>query len=376
MFSAVRRRAAIVMRFVLADARTRKEAQLLRDSGLFDRDFYLRSNPRLRRLFCLAPERHYLLFGEPMGLCPNPAFSPRAYLHNNPDVTTGRALVHFIKKGRAEGRTAYDTAPVGDLDLPLITPRAQASPARVAVVLHLFYHDLWDAFRTALAQQDFAFDLFVTATGTPEDIAPLRGRIMADFPHARIWAMPNHGRDIFPFVYLLASGVLAPYRAVCKLHGKRSPHRADGDTWRNALVAGVMGAPAQTAARLERFLADPALGLWVADGQIVQGDDWWGMNRARATALLTKAGLTAPPHPLRFPAGSVYWLKPPVLDALSGLALTAQDFEREQQLVDGTTAHAIERLMGHLTTHADLEMCPAQSLDVSPHLCVIRAGTF
>lgn len=356
------RRAGIVLKFLFPDAGIRAAVRDIKTSGLFDRAFYYASNPRLRRLFKLAPERHYVLFGEPAGLCPNAAFSPRAYLHNNPDVTGRHALLHFIRTGRAEGRVVVDATPVPDLVLPDIAADI-ASPAPVAVVLHLFYHDLWDEFRDALQQQNFAFDLFVTATGTEADVAPLRARILHSFPEARIWAMPNHGRDIFPFLHVVASGVLLPYAAVCKLHGKLSPHRADGAQWRAALMGGVMGAPQQTAGRLAAFLADGALGLWVADGQIFEGNDWWGINRPRAQALLAHGKGFAPmADPLRFPAGSVYWIKPPVLTGLAALGLGAYDFEREQQLVDGTTAHAIERLMGHVTAQAGLAMCTTTDL--------------
>jgi hypothetical protein len=358
-------RARIVLRFLFPDHRGRAAVRHIKNSGLFDRAFYFASNPRLRWVFRWAPERHYVLFGEPAGLCPNAAFSPRAYLHNNPDVTGQHALLHFIQTGQAEGRVVLDLTPVPDLVLPDIHLHpVPVSPAPVAVVLHLFYHNLWDEFRDALKQQSFPFDLFVTATGSFDEIAPLRARILQTFPNAHIWAMPNHGRDIFPFLHVLQSGVLSGYAAVCKLHGKLSPHRADGAAWRAALTDGVMGAPQDTAARLAGFLTNPSLGLWVADGQICEGDDWWGINRQRAEKILARMPDGAlGDGPLRFPAGSVYWAKPQVLTALAALQLTADDFEREQQLVDGTTAHAVERLMGHVTRQTGLQMCTSRYLD-------------
>ncbi len=363
MIGAFWRRVRIVLRFLLPDARTRQYVRGIRRSGLFDRVFYTASNPRLRRIFRLAPERHYALFGEPAGLCPNPAFSPRAYLYNNPDIEGTAPLLHYIQSGRAEGRTVLNAAGGPDLALPIVTPADRPRPpSEVAVVLHLFYHDLWDEFAPVLASQEFDFDLYVTATGSDGDVAPLRARVLEAFPRARIWAMPNHGRDMFPFLYLAGSGLLSCYDAVCKLHGKRSPHRADGERWRQALVAGVMGDPARTARRLGRFLADPGAGLWVADDHIFDGDEWWGMNRPRAEALLARAGCAPAQGALRFPAGSVYWVKPAVLEALSDLGLQPGDFEPEQALVDGTTAHALERAMGALTTAAGLNMCTARDL--------------
>jgi len=358
------RRAGIVLRFVFPGRAARAYAGNIRASGMFDRDFYLLSNPRLRRLFRLAPERHYVLFGETAGLCPNAGFSPLAYRFNNPDIGDRPPLLHYIESGRAERRRVLNT---DTPDLPALPVPASGDlpddPAPVAVALHLYYHALWPEFAEALERQAFDFDLYVTATGTEDDIAPLRRAIQERFPSARVWALPNHGRDIFPFLHLLRHGVLAPYAAVCKLHSKQSPHRADGAEWRRALTAAVLGPPERTARRLEAFLTDPSAGLWTAPGQIHEGDAEWGMNRPRAVALLERAGLPAPASPLRFPAGSIWWAKPAVLEKLRALDLGAADFEPEQALVDGTTAHAIERLMGPLTALAGQNILTGPELD-------------
>jgi Rhamnan synthesis protein F len=363
------RRIRTVSRFLLPTGPERHYARKLRQSGALDRAFYISANPRLRRLFRLMPERHYVLFGEALGLSPNPQFAPRAYLFHNPDLAGSGVppLLHYIETGRKEQRRVllpadqrgYDGPPmpeIGPGDVPV-------GPAPVAIVLHLFYHDMWPEFAAALKPQRFAHDLYVTITGTQAETAALRARIHQQFPQARIWAMPNHGRDIFPFVHLLNSGLLAPYRAICKLHGKKSPHRADGDDWRRALLDGVLGSPARTEARLAAFLADERAAFWVADGQIYRGDDWWGPNRPRAGALLARLGIGTESGPLSFPAGSIYWVKPALLRRLRDLNLGAGDFEPEQALVDGTTAHAMERVLGCLVADCGLEMRQSGEFD-------------
>jgi len=279
------RRIRTVLRFVFPTRSQRRYERALRQSGRFDRAFYIAANPRLRALFRLAPERHYIVFGEALGLSPNPHFSPRAYLFHNPDLAImGVApLLHYIGEGEQQQRRVLlpaDQRGYGDAILPEISAAAvPADPAPVAVVVHLFYHDMWDEFAAALRPQRFAFDLYVTITGTDADTGGLKRRILTQFPEARIWAMPNHGRDIFPFVHLVNAGVLDLYRAVCKLHSKKSPHRRDGDAWRRALTDGILGDPGQTKARLTAFLGDQRAGFWVADGQFYRGDEWWGPNR-------------------------------------------------------------------------------------------------
>ncbi|UYV37199.1 hypothetical protein N4R57_19945 [Rhodobacteraceae bacterium D3-12] len=370
MFNKFRRKAATVLRYLFPTAGDRAYLAAMRSSGQFDRAYYLDSNPRLNPLFRLWPERHYVQLGEANGVCPNPGFSPRAYLFHNPDLGDIRQpLRHYIEVGRGEGRVVL-AAPVPETvpQLPSLSPRS-APKAPVAVALHLYYPELWDEFAARLAAQRFDFDLYMTLVArsdlSQEETQSLKTQITAQFPKAQVWTLPNHGRDILPFLHLLSQGVFAPYRAVCKLHGKRSPHRADGDDWRQDLVCGVLGEPKQTEARLRAFLADPEAGIWVADGHLNEGNDWWGANRPRAEVLRRRAGMAPFSDPLRFPAGSIYWVRTEVLDALGALNLTAADFEPEQALVDGTTAHVIERLMGHIAEQAGRTLAPGSSFDAA-----------
>jgi hypothetical protein len=343
-------------------------ARAIMASGLFDRAWYLGTNPRLPRLCRWLPERHYVLVGEAVGLCPSPAFSPLAYLHLNPDLPKGtRPLGHYIEAGLAAGRMAQDQpAGVGAPVLPSI--RADEGPdphAPFAVVVHLYYHAMWDDFAARLRNQSFAFDLFVTLPKTGPDDSAIRARILADFPQARLWSVPNHGRDILPFLHLTQSGLLAPYSAVCKLHSKKSPHRSDGDAWRSALLDGVIGPPALTASRLRAFVSDPTVGLWVADGHRTTGAQWWGPNRDRGVDLLARAGLSADglATDLVFAAGSIYWIKALSLAVLAALPVTGADFEAEMGQVDGTTAHALERVFGLMITAAGQQIRQASELD-------------
>lgn len=367
MMSRFIHRMRTLKRFLFPLADERRYARLLQNAPEFDRSYYVHSNPRMHALFQRAPELHYVLFGEALGLSPNPHFSPRAYLFHNPDLAAKgvQPLRHYIERGQAEARKVQLPSDHRGYDGPslptLSTADIPENPAPVAVLLHLYYHDMWPEFSRALKAQCFDFDLYVTLTGDAETTAPLQGEIQRAFPQARVWAFPNHGRDIFPFVYLLNVGLFEPYRALCKLHSKKSPHRTDGDHWRQLLMAGVLGDPVQTQARLATFLADPTLGFWVADGEFYQGNEWWGPNRARAETLLARQGISTHTE-LSFPAGSIYWIKPALMQRIRDLKLNAEDFEPEQALVDGTTAHAMERALGYLTLDEGLRVCEAHQL--------------
>jgi lipopolysaccharide biosynthesis protein len=370
MSSAIFSRAYRALRLVVPTWGERRYRHLMRRHQLFDRQFYRTSNPGLHWLARLRPEMHYIQRGEPAGLCPNAAFSPRAYLHHNPDLPRGlaRPFLHYLQFGHREDRITTElpgTALCPDIAPPVLRQSDHAPQAPVAVVVHLYYPALWPEIAKVLHQQQFHFDLFVSLV-KQEGAEDLTDQITRNFSGAKVYDMPNHGRDIFPFLHLINAGLLDPYRAVCKIHTKKSPHRADGDQWREHLIEGVLGAPHQTRIRLNHFLKTPDCALWVADGQIYSGAEWWGSNLTRCRELLHRVDIPCDPSALRFPAGSMYWLKPVMIDMLRGLGLEAGDFEPEQAQVDGTTAHAIERVIGHLPATAKQRMLQSSELDAPP----------
>ena len=366
MSSTLPQKVAMAIRYFFPTAREREYERIVKQAQVFDRAFYMHAHAGVHRLFKLNPLRHYIQHGEAAGFSPNGRFSPRAYLFHNPDLdqASTRPLLHYVQTGRAQARMAWldprdSAAPV----MPS-APRAVQRPASVAVVLHLYYLEMWEEFATLLEAQDFEFDLWVTLSQDAGARAQaLSDVITARFTSARVHILPNHGRDIFPFVWLVGSGVLAPYAAVCKLHSKKSPHRQDGEQWRRALTKGILGAPQQTHRRLEAFLARTDAGVWVAQGQDYHGDSHWGMNRTRASALLARRGLSLPAAELSFPAGSIYWMRQDMISQIAALGLEAADFEPEQALVDGTTAHALERLFGALAQMAQLDILTPDQLD-------------
>lgn len=353
------RQAGWLAEFLNPNPRIRRDLRTIRNSGHFDRAFYLRDNPHLHPLFRRFPERHYLVFGEREGRRPHPAFSARAYLRHNPDLSdwAGRGYVHFLLYGRHEQRLTLDLSqgtpsPLG----PAPSLRAEHDRrAPHAVVAHVYYHDLWPELAAALGALDIPFDLYVTVTDRGDGAAePLAAAIRADFPGAMAVVMPNRGRDIFPFVHLVNAGLFDGYVAVAKIHSKRSLHRSDGDAWRQALIRGILPGPG-TAEKLNAFLGDEGAGLWVADGQHYSGAGWWGANQDRAATLLRRIGISPPVAP-SFPAGSMYWLKPVILAMIRGLRLDQTLFEPETGQVDGTLAHAFERAIGAMVADSGLRI--------------------
>ncbi|WP_298258108.1 glycoside hydrolase family 99-like domain-containing protein [uncultured Litoreibacter sp.] len=247
--------------------------------------------------------------------------------------------------------------------------------ARFAVHVHLFYFDMWREFADRLSELDIEFDLFVTVTKYGDRSDELRQDILGDFPDAVVVFMPNHGRDIFPFVHLVNAGLLSRYDAICKVHTKKSPHREDGDVWRDHLVSGLM-LGSETSAHLDAFLADKTASIWVADGQHYNDTAWWGSNQKHTSDILSKVEIPFNKDRLSFPAGSMYWLKPQLVATIKGLQLTEYDFERELGQVDGTYAHAFERALGYLAEDGGHSIVQTSQLKGAPVASDARKPSF
>ena len=98
----------------LAPVRDWRAARIIAGSELFDRDWYLTTNPDVAA-FGLDPIRHFVEYGAREGRDPSPSFSTSQYFASNPDVAVAgmNPLAHFILYGAAEGRTS--ATPIGPL---------------------------------------------------------------------------------------------------------------------------------------------------------------------------------------------------------------------------------------------------------------------
>lgn len=87
-------------------AQTERDAHAIRQSGLFQPDYYAKSYPDALS-FDGGLLRHYLLLGGFEGCRPNPFFYSAWYLSTYPDLATGRKmnpLSHYVLAGSAERR--------------------------------------------------------------------------------------------------------------------------------------------------------------------------------------------------------------------------------------------------------------------------------
>jgi len=216
---------------------------------------------------------------------------------------------------------------------------------RIAAACHMFHPDMAAEFRTALALIPGRLDV-VLSTDTEAKRAGIAHAFRDwDKGEVDVRLVVNRGRDIGP--KLTAYGDLHDrHDLVLYLHSKRDRHLVDGVAWRRYLLHTLAGSPAIVGSIFQAFRHDPRLGIVMPQhwGPLRSRLDW-GDDFFVARDLARRMGIDlTPAHVLDFPSGSMFWARPAALRPLLDLGLRPEDFPEEAGQLDGTPAHAVERL--------------------------------
>lgn len=281
--------------------------------------------------------------------------------HIEPDRHFGCAWLEEVQRLHTAHKPIPATLPWASQDA-----RPQGAPAtagRVAVVLHLFYPETWPDFEAALLSSGFEGDVLITTPAA--QVGAVAAMARARFAHAEVFAAENRGRDIRPTLALLPLLIARGYRAVLKLHSKKTLHRENGTEWRQSLVESLLPAPQALRGMLDGLARYPSLGLIAPQGNVLNLQRFIWTNKPWVATLADELGeredwldRTRP----WFPAGSMFWFKPAALAKLLACSSVQQDrFEPEDQQVDGTLAHALERMVGAAALSAGYHLVDSQT---------------
>ena len=89
----------------------------------------------------------------------------------------------------------------------------------IAIILHIYYVELWQIFAEKLKILNTKFDLYITLTKGNLDITD---DILKSFPDAKIYTYINKGMDIGPFLLTLKKIRNKNYNYIIKLHTKNN----------------------------------------------------------------------------------------------------------------------------------------------------------
>ena len=264
--------------------------------------------------------------------------------HLEPDRRFGCAYLHATAAALRETHNELQVAAFIDG-----VNAGFVSKSSVAVHLHLFYEDLTDdIFCGYLDEKRGDFDMYVSvgndvSLSTLESVAGRTGNVF-------FLRTENRGRDIRPFIIVLEELLRRGYEFACKIHSKKSPHRVDGHVWRHTLIAALLNGGDAVRQAVTIFRENPDVGMLVPEGsmtdlaayEIHAGNIRWLDVLLKRLACESLVGNYA----ASFPAGSMYWFRVEALSDLADIVDVNDEFEPEIGQLDGTLAHAIERVIG------------------------------
>lgn len=243
----------------------------------------------------------------------------------------------------------------------------------VCLVIHAYYLDLLDDLLLKLTEIAFDFDLVITnsASSSLDEKRIAEILYLSKVKDILVLNTVNRGRDILPLIHCVNAGLLDFYHYFFKFHTKKSEwavgrqdigNGGGGSGWHQSFLEDLIGNGTISSIILENLQRDIDLGVVTARNSLL-GSGYWSGNLLRTQELATRLELEFSPEELLFPAGSMYACKGLVIQGLRALCLSEEDFEPESGQIDGTTAHAVERLVGLVSIAGGYKQCTSQSLD-------------
>ncbi|WP_285350051.1 rhamnan synthesis F family protein [Pseudomonas sp. ME-P-057] len=288
---------------------------------------------------------------------PSPAFDNETYHRMYSDVYHAQMspLTHFLLSGEAEGRAPQ---PVhvkwrpSSVILPKNRLTAKAKKLKIAICFHIFYEDYIERFSKALDNFPLAVDVFITlAHGVDDSLAREAFGNHVNVKRVEICTVPNRGRNFGPLLTEYAAE-LSEYDLFCHLHSKKSLYSGrEQHQWAEYLTEFLLRDPRVTTELLNAFADDTTLGLYYPTTFWMM-PSWVNhvtMNKGHMNDWYRTLNISAHAHDfLAYPAGGMFWARPQALKNLLELGLKYEDFPEEPLPNDGSSLHALERILGPL----------------------------
>jgi lipopolysaccharide biosynthesis protein len=229
----------------------------------------------------------------------------------------------------------------------------------LAVIVHLYYPERWDYIKQKLDCLDgITYDLFVSIS---KKNVQYISEIEAFKKDANIFIVPNRGRDVLPFLFIANRLRSAGYKQVLKVHSKKSLHRRNGKDWFEDMVNKLLPSH-EIAKQIYQKISEEST-IVGPSGHYLSLKNYMGSNEPHIYQLLSKIFDTSNAKKILeqsakygYFAGSMYWASLEAIDPMLNLHLLPEDFEAENGQIDGTLAHAVERVTSIILLHNNQTM--------------------
>jgi lipopolysaccharide biosynthesis protein len=221
---------------------------------------------------------------------------------------------------------------------------AQSFTYDVTIVAHLYYLD--SASEILQAIRSFKYEsglntqvLLTTSHELESQVSKLNARFNTG---AQVFAFDNQGRDVFPFVHLAQKKLLSESALVLKIHTKHPRKLPTGSMLDHSL--GLRLLTPELGIKLRHLSATQE--FFTTEKNFCLDTNYLGANLNQIKSLAQDVGIDNLPSDFTFPAGTMFWATPSIVEKISQLNLSLNEFSTEPSPADGTVSHAVERLVG------------------------------
>ena len=237
--------------------------------------------------------------------------------------------------------------------------KIEPSQKNVAILVHVFYVDVWREIQSYLAKLEIKYDLYISVPHTMESNDILS--IFHSSSEANIYMTENRGRDVLPFLEVLNIIGVNTYKYICKLHSKKTGDSELGSIWRKLLYFDLIGSNEIVEDILDLFQSDSNIGMITGKNTILNSDEYMYENAPKIEMLKKECHIESN-NSYPFAAGTMFWIKPEILiNLIKMLQVKKLDFEDEKGQTDNTLAHALERFFGLLYQVKDKSIAQSPS---------------
>ena len=234
------------------------------------------------------------------------------------------------------------------------------SNKKVAIVIHVFYFEIFKEILAMLKDSmNIGIKLFITCPSSLK--IEIENEIQNTVFPFYILEVENRGRDVLPFLKILPIVFSEDFNFVMKLHTKKSGHLKRNHNWRNDLFEKLLN-PTNINNFIEICSTQPEIGMIGPSGHILPISLYYGGNSENVMNILRRMGINEQKlGGSVFIAGTMFFATKDALLPILNIGLIDEEFEIESGQVDGTLAHALERVFSIIVNQFSLRIIDSDS---------------